>query len=210
MILAPLKYLAYKINSSKVFNKKIGYYNSLLAAETLINLKQRIRQPAFLEKKVDVDLSTQHLNIGENINHVFKHYGCPTYFKSNKLGGVIHDVVMYKRIINGQKSKVIYNFINGTTASIGFNITISNKHESEKVTSFIKETYFKQIDTDFNTSLSGVDNNGNRLLVENTFDITLTYINYNPEIIQNINAAIYKDKYNQEKYVDSEKFQLTS
>ena len=56
MILAPLKYLAYKINSSKVFNKKIGYYNSLLAAETLINLKQRIRQPAFLEKKVDVDL----------------------------------------------------------------------------------------------------------------------------------------------------------
>jgi hypothetical protein len=58
-----------------------------------------------------------------------------------------------QRIINAQKSKVMYNFINGTTASIGFNITISNKLELEKASSFLKETYFNHSEVNFDKSL---------------------------------------------------------
>jgi hypothetical protein len=209
MILTPFRYFAYKLLSSKILNNKPNYYRSLLSNETLPSLKQRFKECHLIENIVVRDLSTQHLDVGQTINQVLIKYGRPAFIKSTKSGGIKHDVVLYKRLINGLKSKVVYNFINKDIASVSFNIQVTDESQEKRVNSFIEETYLSNTKATLHPVHCLIDKTGNKLIYETVFDISLTFINNDPEIIQNINAAIYQEKYTNTKYSDSTKFQLT-
>src|SRR6478752_3679093 len=99
MIFTPLRYYAYKFLSSRILNAKPRYYSKLLSSETLAELKQRVKDSHLIANKVVADLSTHRLVDSENIHQVFNKYGKPNYLKSNKSGGITHDVVLYKRMI---------------------------------------------------------------------------------------------------------------
>jgi hypothetical protein len=207
MIFAPLRYHAYKFLSSRMLTGSPKQYRKLLSNETLGNLKQRLKESHTSSNKVVADLSTQQLAICHNIHNVFNAYGKPAYVKTNKSGGIIHDVVLYKRMINGLKSKVVYNFVNQRIASVSYVIQVISKTDEQRVNHFIKET---------SIGIPKKAYKAKRLEAEKTTDyqpteISLTFVNHNPEVIQNINAAVYIDKYSNSniKYVDSSKFQLT-
>lgn len=206
MIFAPLRYLSFKLLSKLPFNSKQHYHINLLAQETLVNLKKRISQSSTVESRVKVDLSTSHLKSGESLSDVLTKYGRPAFLKSHKSAGVIHDVILYKRMIQGLKSKIVYSFINEEVAAIEFHIKIESALQYEKVSNFVKKKYLD------NGALQNmhclIDPNGNKLYFENTFDISLTFVNNNPEIIQNINAALFHEKYTYNRYAERSDFQL--
>ncbi len=206
MIFAPLKYLSFKILSKLPFNSKHHYHINLLAQETLANLKKRITQSSLVESRVKVDLSTQHLKSGESLTDVLAKYGRPVFIKSHKSSGIVHDVILYKRMIQGQKSKIVYNFINGEVAAIEFHIKIESASQYEKVSNFVKKKYLEN--GPLHNLQCLIDPNGNKLYFENTFDISLTFVNNNPEIIQNINAALFQEKYTYNRYTERSDFQL--
>ncbi len=206
MIFTPLKYLSFKLLSKFPFTAKHHYHINLLAQETLANLKKRITHSSAIETKVKVDLSTPHLKSGNSLNDVLTKYGRPAFLKSHKSSGVVHDVILYKRMIYGQKSKIVYNFINEEVASIEFHIKIESSQQYQKVSNFVKTNYLD------NGTLHNmqclIDPQGNKLYFENTFDISLTFVNNNPEIIQNINAALFQEKYTYNRYIERSDFQL--
>lgn len=209
MIFTPLRYYAYKFLSSRILKGKPRYYSSLLSSETLADLKQRVKDSHLTANKVVSDLSTHKLTDSENIHQVFSKYGKPNYVKSNKSGGIVHDVVLYKRIINGLKSRVVYNFVNENIASVSYTIQVANKSDEQLLHTFLKEKqvqqYTKQAVKTRNLPLA------KKTSADKPSEISLTFINHNPEVIQNINAAVYINKYSNSKfkYLDSSKFQLT-
>ncbi len=97
-----------------------------------------------MANKVVTDLSTHRLVDFENIHQVFSKYGKPNYLKSNKSGGIVHDVVLYKRLINGLKSRIIYNFVNEHIASVSYTIQVVNKADEQLLDVFLKEKQVQQ------------------------------------------------------------------
>lgn len=212
MIFTPLRYYAYKFLSSRILNGKPRHYAKLLSSETLAELKQRVKDSHSLANKVVADLSTHRLVDSENIHQVFSKYGKPNYVKSNRSGGIVHDVVLYKRIINGLKSRIIYNFVNENIASISYTIQVVNKTDEQLLDDFLKEKQVQQYKREpVKPKTASLPKNAKKTTTDKPAEISLTFINHNPEVIQNINAAVYIDKYSNSniKYVDSSKFQLT-
>jgi hypothetical protein len=161
---------------------------------------------------VVADLSTHRLVDSENIHQVFNKYGKPNYLKSNKSGGIKHDVVLYKRMINGLKSRIIYNFVNENIASVSYTIQVVNKADEQLLDTFLKEKQVQQYKREpVKSKTPSLPKTSKKSPVDNPAEISLTFINHNPEVIQNINAAVYINKYSNSniKYVDSSKFQLT-
>jgi hypothetical protein len=208
MIFTPLRYYVYKFFSSRILKGKPHYYRNLLRYETLTDLKQRIKESHTLANKVVADLSNHQLSECEHIDTVFNKFGKPDYLKSQNSGGIIHDVVLYKRLINGLQSKIIYNFINQRIASVSYTIQIITKNDEQKVDTFLKESSvagnYKQVKARTGKAIQ-------KTTGHKPSEISLTFINHNPEMIQNINAAVYIDKYTHSttKYLDSSRFQLT-
>jgi hypothetical protein len=205
MIFTPLRYYTYKFLSSRILKSRPKHYRKLLSNETLCNLKQRLKESQSAANKVVADLSTQKIEICNTIHQVFSTYGKPTYVKTHKSGGIVHDVVLYKRVINGLKSKVVYNFVNYHIASVSYVIQVVSKNDEQRAHHFLKESAhaskaFK---------VKKPERGQNPEFKSN--EISLTFVNHNPEVIQNINAAVYINKYSNSniKYVDSSKFQLT-
>lgn len=206
MIFSPLRYYVYKLLSSRILKGKPKHYRNLLLGETLSDLKQRVKDSTSAANKTVTDLSTHQMAVSENIHQVFNKYGKPAYLKSNRSGGIVHDVVLYKRLINGLKSKVIYHFVNTHIASVSYTIQVTNKNDEQLLEHFLKGIEANAIHKKTATSKAGKNSQ-----YETPKEISLTYINQNPEVIQNINAAVYIDKYSSSnmKYLDSSKFQLT-
>lgn len=204
MIFTPLRYYVYKLLSSRVLKGKPQYYRNLLSGETLSDLKQKVKESNSAANKTVTDLMTHQMAVSENIHQIFTKYGKPSYLKSNRSGGIVHDVVLYKRLINGLKSKVIYHFINEHIASVSYTIQVLTKSDEQMLDQFLKGASEPSQKT---TSAKSAKNN----TYEKPKEISLTYINHNPEVIQNINAAVYIDKYSNSnmKYLDSSKVQLT-
>jgi hypothetical protein len=183
---------------------KPQYYRNLLSGETLSELKQRVKDSHSTANKVVTELSSQQMAVSETIHQVFSKYGKPSFLKSNRSGGIIHDVVLYKRLINGLKSKVIYHFVNESVASICYTIQVTTQNDEQLLDHFLKG-----MDTG-NIKQTKKVRAAKNIPYEKPKEISLTFINHNPEVIQNINAAVYIDKYsNATKYLDSSKFQLT-
>jgi hypothetical protein len=212
MIFTPLRYFVYKFLSSRILNRKPSHYRHILSRETLSDLKQRVKDSHLVANKVVTDLSTHKIAVSENIHQVFNKYGKPSYLKSNKSGGIVHDVVLYKRLINGLKSQVIYHFVNQNIASVSYTVQVLSKTDEHLLHTFLKENTTYPHPKPARQPKSAA---GNKMAKNSPADkpkeISLTFINHNPEVIQNINAAVYINKYSNSntKYVDSSKFQLT-
>jgi hypothetical protein len=209
MIFSRLRYFTYRLLSKKPFNGKAGYNSNLVAGENLSVLKQRLKQNHKLALHSSNKLATDHLALGDSLLQIIKDYGRPSYVQTHKTGGVTHDVILYKRIIKGLKSRVIYNFINDAVASVTFQISVGTPQQLSNVNQFIANTYLDSEAFPSENQFTVLDNKGNKLDYNYTFDVKLTFINNDPEIIQNINAALYQNRYSHERYVDSTKFQLS-
>lgn len=208
MIFSRLRYFTYRLLSKKPFNGKAGYNNTLIAGENLSVLKHRLKHNHPVSLSSEAVLATPHLALGESINEVVSRFGRPAHISTHKTGGVRHDIVLYKRIIRGLKSRVVYNFINESVASVSFQISVATPQQLQNVNEFIAETYLKDPFPKDN-QFSVIDSKGNKLDYNYAFDVKLTFINNDAEIIQNINAALYQNRYSHEKYIDSTKFQLS-
>jgi hypothetical protein len=208
MIFSRLRYFTYRLLSKRPFNAKANYNNSLVAGENLSVLKHRLKHIHQTALHSDTVLATHHLALGEELDQIITKFGRPAHVSTHKTGGVCHDVVLYKRIIRGLKSRVIYNFINGSVASVSFQISVATPQQLQNVNEFIASTYLKDPFPGEN-QFSVTDSKGNKLDYNYAFDVRLTFINNDAEIIQNINAALYQNRYSHEKYVDSTKFQLS-
>jgi hypothetical protein len=208
MIFSRLRYFMYRILSKKPFNGKAGYNTTLIAGENLAVLKHRLKHNHPIALGSEATLATHHLALGDSINEIIQKFGRPAYVSTHKTGGVRHDIVLYKRIMRGLKSRVVYNFINDSVASVSFQISVATPQQLQNVNAFISETYLKDPFPGEN-QFSVIDGKGNKLDYNYAFDVKLTFINNDAEIIQNINAALYQNRYSHEKYVDSTKFQLS-
>lgn len=208
MIFSRLRYFTYRLLSKKLFSGKASYNSSIIAGENLSVLKHRLKNNHQVELHSETILATRHLSFGDSIYEIIQKFGKPAYINTNKTGAIYHDVLLYKRIIRGLKSRVIYNFINGNVASVAFQISVSTPQQLQNVNEFVAATYLNAPFPGDN-QFSVIDSKGNKLEYNYAFDVKLTFINNDPEIIQNINAALYQNKYTHEKHVDSTKFQLS-
>jgi hypothetical protein len=208
MIFSRLRYFTYRLLSKRPFNAKANYHNTLVAGENLSVLKHRLKYNHAISLHSDRALATNHLALGDSLNEIIVKFGRPAFASTHKTGGVRHDVVLYKRIIRGLKSRVVYNFINGNVASVSFQISVATPQQLQNVNEFVATTYLKDPFPGDN-QFSVTDSKGNKLDYNYAFDVKLTFINNDAEIIQNINSALYQNRYSHEKYVDSTKFQLS-
>jgi hypothetical protein len=193
--------------SKRPFSTKANYNSNLVAGENLSVLKQRLKNNNQTEFQSSASLATEHLSLGDSLFEIIRNYGRPAYINTYKTGGIRHDVVLYKRIIRGLKSRVIYNFINSDVASITFQISVATLKQLENVNEFVANTY---LDGKFpaESQFCVLDSKGNKLEYNYTFDVKLTFINNDAEIIQNINSALYQNRYSHERYAHT-KFQLS-
>ncbi len=208
MLFTTLKHQYYKLTMLSPFTKK-DYSSSLLTGETLAVLRQRIKAYQYKEISTSKDIIGKNLLIGQNLNQILKQNGRPTCIQSNRTSKIQHDVVLYKRIIKGIKSKVLYNLINNQIASVSFILQAHTPEELEKVNQFIISSYADEGFNDLQHLTCFVDRQGHKLIYENAFDVTLTFINNCPDVIQNINAALFQNNYSESKYSTPGRFELS-
>lgn len=212
MFFTTIKHAYYKFCSRRFLNSGAHYFQGILSGENLSNLKNRFKQFVPSDHILDQDVSTQHLLKGTALYDILNRFGRPAYIKANTYkGGVSHEILLYRRLIRGQKTKIIYHFINNQIASVSFKFTIANDQERERILQFVSERYLvnKPHPVSGNIENYYMDRLGNKLIIEDTFDITLTFLNHDPEIIQNTNAALYQQRYKQDRMVQSGKFELS-
>jgi hypothetical protein len=209
MLFSRLRYLAYALASKRHLHFGSHYASSLMTGETLQVLKNRLKHNEPLEKITESNLDTTHLNIGNSLLEVLGRYKKPKMLNRQKVGGIKHDLLLYKRFINGLKSRVLYNFVNENIASVTFQISLSIPQHLAVINQFIANNYLDGEFPENSNHFAIVDAKGNKLIYEYAFDVKLTYVNNNAEIIQNVNVALYHDRYSSEKYIDSSKFQLS-
>ncbi|MES2560535.1 MAG: hypothetical protein V4590_12385 [Bacteroidota bacterium] len=209
MLLNRLTYLSYLLLSKKPFNWKTKRNSTFLNEETLPTLKSRLKFNSAFEVKTTVRLETSHLDAAITLFDILNQYKKPSLLRRYKTAGIKHDRILYKRMVLGLKSNVLYNFINEQMASVTFHISINDPQQLSLVNRHIAKNYLDGKFPKGNSQFTITDCKGNKLMYESGNDVKLIYINNNPEINQNINAALYHDRYSNEKYIDSTKFQLS-
>lgn len=209
MLINRLTYITYLVLSKKPFNWKSKNHNTLLLEETLPTLKSRLKFNSACEVKTNAKLDTAHLETATSLSEVLNQYKKPSVIHLHKTAGIKHHRVLYKRTIHGTASKVLYNFINEQIASVSFHIHIASPKHLSSVNQHIADNYLNGRFPKGNTQFTITDAKGNKLMYEHADQVKLIYINNNPEINQNINVALYHDRYSNEKYIDSTKFQLS-
>jgi hypothetical protein len=209
MLFTTFKYKIFRLTGFSLFNRKSSYNENILAGETLFSLKQKMKQTPEYQTVSQIDLSTNHLSIGSTIHEVYGRYGKPAHQQTIKVDGTTHDVVLYKRIMNGMKAKIIYNFVDEILASVSFHIRTETPEEKARVQLFVKSTYLINDVLPSSHCLCVSDASGNKLIYENTFDSSLTFINNKPEVLSAINAALYQDQFSSTKQQTSTSFELS-
>lgn len=195
MIFTTLRYKLFKLTGFKIFNLKGAYNQNILTGETLFSLKQKMKQTPDCHADEGISLSSDHLRLGSNIHDVYSRYGKPAHQRTLKLADTIHDVVLYKRIISGLKSKIIYNFVDQELISIAFHIRTAEAHDKAKIEEFVKSTYFKSVEIPSTSHACLTDAEGNKFIYENTFDCKLTFINHKPKVLRSISSALYRHQF---------------
>lgn len=204
-----LTYITYLILSKKPFNWKTRRNSIFLTDETLPTLKSRLKFNSACEVKTNVPLETGHLDAATSLLDILHKYKKPSLLCRYKTAGIKHDRVLYRRTVLGLNSPVLYNFINEQMASVTFHIHIAEPQQLLLVNTHVANNYLDGKFPKGNTQFAITDAKGNKLLYEYTDKVKLTYLNNNAEINQNINVALYHDRYSNEKYIDSTKFQLS-
>jgi hypothetical protein len=208
MIFSRLRYFAFRLLSKRPFSSKANYNGNLIAGENLSILKQRLKNNHPTELQSTAFLATEHLDLGNSLMDIIRRYGKPAYINTHKTGAVKHDVVLYKRIIRGFKVRVIYNFINEHPASVTFQISVATQQQLQSINDFVASTYLQGKFPE-ESQFSVIDSKGNKLDYNYAFDVKLTFINNDAEVIQNINSALYQHRYSHERYAPSNKFELS-
>lgn len=209
MLFNRLTYILYLMLSKKPFNWKTRLHHTFLKDETLPTLKSRLKFNSACEVKTSVKLETSHIDPNTSLLNILRAYKKPSLLRRCKMAGIKHDRVLYKRIVLGLNSHVLYNFINDQIASVSFQFLINEPNHLSLVNKHIADNYLNGEFPEGHTKFTVTDAKGNKLMYEYAETLKLIYINNNPEVKQNINVALYHDRYSNEKYIDSTKFQLS-
>lgn len=209
MLFTTFRYKLFRLTGVSLFNRKSAYNENILTGETLFSLKQKMKITPEYHVKQGVLLSTNHLPIGSTIHEVYNRYGKPAHQRMVKVGETTHDVVMYKRILNNMKAKIIYNFVNEDLISVTYHFKTVSPEEKERVLNFVKSTYLVDIEVPTSHYTCVSDAYGNKLIYENTFDSSLTFINAKPDVLRTINAALYSEQFSASKRQSSSTFELS-
>lgn len=204
----PLKYFYYKLVSKRKVGNKSNYVSNIIANETLTQLKLRYKNHRFEEVPSKIRIDAKNKSFDRSLFDILDEFGKPFYIHTHKTGSVKHQVLFYKSIIKGFKTRIVYNFIDYKMATISFQFTIFEYTQLEMIHAYIEETFLHQSKPKSN-QFCIVDDLGNKLEYNYTFDLHLTFINNNREVIQNINSALYQHNFHPERFMHSKEFQLS-
>lgn len=209
MLFTTFRYKLFKLTGLRLFNLKGAYNQNILTGETLFSLKQKMKLTPDFQVTDGISLSSDHLKLGSNIHEVYERFGKPAHQRTLKLADTTHEVVLYKRIISGLRSKIIYNFVDKQLVSVSFHIRTFDPHDKLKVENFVKSTYTGNLNLESTNHSCLTDAEGNKFIFENTFDCKLTFINHKPKVLRNISAALYRHQFSHSRHQHSSRFELS-
>lgn len=208
MFFTPIKYQFYKLICHKQRVSKSKYIEHVIGNETLVQLKTKFKRSNLPEISSKILIDSQKHSFDLTLFDILNKYGKPFYLGSNKTGKIKHDVMLYKQMMHGIKTRIIYNFVNNKIATIAFQFTIFSPAQLESIQKHLSETFAAEPlpkTSHFNLR----DQKGNRLEYNYTFDLGLTFYNYDPAIIHCINASMAEEKLYEEKLHQVKDFQIS-
>lgn len=204
MIIYRITYFVYYILSKKPFSWKSRANSDLLRDETLLTLQSRFKQGRTSELKTDTRFTHE-----KTLLDVIARFKKPVYIHRSTLAGVTHDRLLYKKSVLGTTSMILYHFINERTASVTFQFLPTDLKELKRINRQIADNYLEGKFPSGKSQFSIEDSVGNKLIYNYSSDVKLTFVHNCPEILQNINVSVFRHKYSNEKYIDSNTFQLS-
>jgi hypothetical protein len=176
--------------------------------ETMTELRNRYRNTPdkLIHASKLIDSNSKSLN--SSIFDVLKKHGLPKMIQARKTGTVLHEIMLYKRMIRGMKTRIVYQFVEHQIATIQFQFAAEADIHFAQLRNYMQELA-KGTDLPTEGSFSLVDSNGNRLDYNEGFKVTLTFVNHDPDLIQNINSAVYQNRFQPSKIETQRRLELS-
>ncbi|MCU0441546.1 MAG: hypothetical protein MUE96_04035 [Bacteroidia bacterium] len=203
-----LIYLFARLRCGSFFTAKNKYWESSCMNETMTELRNRYRNTPdkLIHASKLIDSNSKSLN--SSIFDVLKKHGLPKMIQARKTGTVLHEIMLYKRMIRGMKTRIVYQFVEHQIATIQFQFAAEADIHFAQLRNYMQELA-KGTDLPTEGSFSLVDSNGNRLDYNEGFKVTLTFVNHDPDLIQNINSAVYQNRFQPSKIETQRRLELS-
>jgi hypothetical protein len=190
MFITPIKHFYY-LTYSYLLRLIKPQYHKILKPETLDTLKSNLKHAISGQHLAIKNLQQLPQPIHKMLNGVFMEYGKPAAIKAYKISGIKHSVALYPIDHMLQHGYVVYHFINNTIASVCYTTRLTKDGNTKRKMDRRKSPQH------FSPETQTVD------------FVSMTYVNCDAEILQNVNAAIYQRTYVQMQDKDQPKFELS-
>lgn len=203
-----LIYLFARLRCGSLFTSSNKYWERSCMNETLTELRKRYRNASGSVIKASKLIDSDGKSLNSSIFDVLKKHGLPKMIHARKTGTVLHEIMLYKRIIRGMKTRIIYQFVEHQIATIEFQFTAETETHFQQLRAYLQRLV-KDQDLPNEASFSLVDDNGNRLDYLESFKVSLTFVNHDSDLIQNINSAVYQNRFQPSRTEVKRKLELS-
>lgn len=190
-------------NIIQAFKKSTKYYNQLLEAENFSTLYHTFHKNSESVLEVGKEINLNQM-LDASVYSIYSRFGFPTYSCKQVKNGVKYEILVYKRILNGMKTKIVYHVLNSKVATVSYRIKKSNEEQLQTLKNALAAHYNLELDQ-LPESFSLRDGQNRYLTFDTVYDIHIDVKLKNNrvyELLKTANRIPRQEKQTTEKSVE--------